>query len=92
MSCTHHGGGLRVSCMRHRGSKSPSGGLQLAHEAALSGLGEGLLAHRIPLRSSRSLTQGMGLSLALGLWDLPELCFSIPLRGEAQMKMAQSGV
>lgn len=34
----------------------------------------------------------MGLSLVLGLWDLPELCFSIPVRGEAQMKMTQSGI
>ena len=33
----------------------------------------------------------MGLSLVLGFWDLPELGFSIPVRGEAQMNMAQSG-
>ena len=33
----------------------------------------------------------MGLSLVLGLWDLPELGFPIPVRGEARMNMAQSG-
>lgn len=34
----------------------------------------------------------MALSLVLGLWDLPELGFSIPARGEAPVKMAPSGV
>lgn len=47
---------------------------------------------RIPLPSSRRLTQGVALSLVLGLWDLPELGFSIPARGEAPVKMAPSGV
>lgn len=45
-----------------------------------------------PLHSSKSLTQGVGLSLVLRLWDLPELCSSVPVRGEAQMEMTQSGI
>lgn len=61
-----------------------------AREAALNELGKRPLA--VSLHSSRSLTQGAGLSLMLGLWDLTERCFSIPVRGEAPMKMAQSGV
>lgn len=34
----------------------------------------------------------VGLSKVTGLWGLPELCFSIPVRREAQEGMAQSGV
>lgn len=45
-----------------------------------------------PLHSSKSLTQGVGLSPVPGLWDLPELCSSVPVRGEAQMEMTQSGI
>lgn len=61
----------------------------VARRAALNELGEG---PPVPLHSSKNLTQGVGLSLVLGLWDLPGLCFFIPVRGEAPVKMAQSGV
>lgn len=61
----------------------------VARRAALNELGEG---PPVPLHSSKNLTQGVGLSLVLGLWDLPGLCLFIPVRGEAPVKMAQSGV
>lgn len=59
-----------------------------ASRAALHELGEGPL---VPLHSSKNLTQGVGFSLVLGLWDLPELWLLIPGMGEAPMKTAQSG-
>lgn len=61
----------------------------MASRAALNELGEEPL---VPLHSSKNLTQGVGLSLVLGLWDLPELWLFIPVKGGAQMKMAQSGI
>lgn len=79
LSCTYQGGGHQELLWR-----------PAASGAASNELGERLLA--VFLHSWRSLTQGVGLSLVLGLWDLPELCFSIPVRGEAQMKMTQSGI
>lgn len=61
-------GGLRVSCGRSQGTWPlwrPGAG-----KGALNELGEGL---PISLHSSKSPTHGAGLSMGLGLGDLPEL-------------------
>lgn len=88
-SCPHQGGRLCLCSLY--GKPSSSGGQQqpvgLLCEWAWGGAAAGT-----PLHSSRSLTQGVGLSLVLGVWDLPELFFSVPVRGEAQRKIAQSGI
>lgn len=55
----------------------------MASRAALNELGEGPL---VPLHSSTNLTQGVGLSLVLGLWHLHELWLFIPVKGEAPRK------